>query len=91
MTDSPRFDASGSVGAIKPCPDPGAQAHPVETSWHGVILIDEFAWLRDPNWQRVMRDPRLLDPKIREHLENENAYADYVLAPAADHGNARPH
>jgi oligopeptidase B len=83
MTDSPRFDASGPVGAIKPCPAPGAQAHPVETSWHGVILIDEFAWLRDPNWQRVMRDPRLLDPKIRQHLENENAYADRVLAATA--------
>jgi oligopeptidase B len=27
-----------------------------------------------------MRDPRLLDPMIRKHLENENGYADDVLA-----------
>src|SRR5262249_49705769 len=53
------------------------------TSRHGVILTDEFAWLKDPNWQRVMRDPRLLDPTIREHLEKENAYADAMLAPTA--------
>jgi oligopeptidase B len=77
MTDSLR--ASGCEGTSEPVPK--AQTHPVETSWHGVILTDEFAWLRDPNWQRVMRDPRLLDPKIKEHLENENAYADRVLAP----------
>jgi oligopeptidase B len=61
-------------------PVPAAETHPVNASWHGVILTDEFAWLKDPNWQRVMRDPRLLDPKIRQHLEDENAYADRVLA-----------
>jgi oligopeptidase B len=80
MTDSPRFHASGSVGAVTPFPTPGAEVRPVETSRHGVILTDEFAWLKDPNWQRVMRDPRLLDAKIREYLEHENAYADRVLA-----------
>jgi oligopeptidase B len=47
---------------------------------HGVILTDEFSWLKDANWQAVMRDPSLLDPVIREHLQSENAYADVVLA-----------
>jgi oligopeptidase B len=60
---------------------PTAQTRPLKRSSHGVILTDEFAWLRDPNWQQVMRDPRLLDPKIREHLKNENVYADRVLGP----------
>jgi oligopeptidase B len=49
-------------------------------SHHGVLLVDEFAWLKDPNWQAVMRDPDLLDPAIRAHLESENAYAEAVLA-----------
>jgi oligopeptidase B len=80
MTDSPRFHASGSGGAGTPFPAPAAEARPVETTWHGVILTDEFAWLKDPDWRRVMRDPSLLDPKVREHLEDENAYADRVLA-----------
>jgi oligopeptidase B len=82
MTDSPRFPASACVTTTLPGPVPGAETPAVKTSWHGVILTDEFAWLKDPNWQRVMRDPRLLDPKIRQHLENESAYAERVLAPA---------
>jgi oligopeptidase B len=55
----------------------------VTTSRHGVTLTDEFAWLRDPNWQQVMRDPDVLDPAIRKHLDNENAYAEAVLASTA--------
>jgi oligopeptidase B len=83
MTDSPRVRAPGSIPADKPCAVPDVRAPVVKTSRHGIILTDEFAWLKDPNWQRVMRDPRLLDPTIREHIENENAYADVVLGPTA--------
>jgi oligopeptidase B len=68
----------GSATVVRPTPR--AQARPVETSRHGVILTDEFAWLRDANWRAVMRDPSQLDPTIREYLESENAYADAVLA-----------
>jgi oligopeptidase B len=59
---------------------PRASARPSMASHHGVLLVDEFAWLKDPNWQAVMRDPDLLDPAIRAHLESENAYAEAVLA-----------
>jgi oligopeptidase B len=83
MTDSRRIRTPGSVPAVGPCAFPQTGTHLVRTSRHGVILTDEFAWLKDPNWQRVMRDPRLLDPTIREHLEKENAYADALLAPTA--------
>src|SRR5260370_2930394 len=80
MTDSPRVRAPGSVRTIEPFAVPAAAARPLKTNRHGVVLTDEFAWLKEPNWQRVMRDPRLLDPMIRKHLENENGYADDVLA-----------
>src|SRR6266436_458987 len=80
MTDSPRVRAPGSIRAMKPFAAPAVAAPAVKTSRHGIVLTDEFAWLKDPNWQRVMRDPRLLDPTIRKHLENENGYADDVLA-----------
>jgi oligopeptidase B len=53
------------------------------TEWHGVTLTDEYAWLRDPNWQAVMRDPAVLDPAIRAVLEAENAHAEAALAPTA--------
>ncbi|MDX2204236.1 MAG: S9 family peptidase [Hyphomicrobiaceae bacterium] len=47
---------------------------------HGVELVDEYAWLRAPNWQEVMRDPAVLDPEIRAYLEAENAYTEAALA-----------
>ncbi len=51
---------------------------------HGKTRQDEYAWLRDDNWQEVMHNPAVLDRKIRAHLEAENAYCDAMLAPQAD-------
>ena len=48
---------------------------------HGRRRADDYAWLKDENWQQVMRDPAMLRPDIREYLEAENAYKEAVLAP----------
>src|SRR5262249_15971330 len=40
-----------------------------------------YNWLRDKDWQAVMRDPKRLSPDIRQYLEAENAYLESVLAP----------
>jgi oligopeptidase B len=48
---------------------------------HGVTLADEYAWLKDPNWQEVLRKPELLDPDIRAYLEAENRYTEAILGP----------
>ena len=48
---------------------------------HGVRFEDEYAWLRDPQWQEVMKDPEALDRDIRAYLEAENAYTEATLAP----------
>ncbi|HTV19588.1 MAG TPA: S9 family peptidase [Polyangiaceae bacterium] len=50
---------------------------------HGVTRNDPYHWLRDDNWQRVMREPETLEPAIREHLERENAHTEEVLATTA--------
>src|SRR5262245_39204121 len=50
---------------------------------HGQTRSDEFAWLRAANWQEVFRDPAALDPKIRAHLEAENAYQTALMADTA--------
>ena len=63
---------------------PVAAQRPVSTALHGITRQDEYAWLRDPDWQRVMRDPAVLDPEIRAYLEAENEYKDAFLAPWAD-------
>jgi len=80
MTGRPRLCAPGFAPAASLPASPRAEARPAKVSRHGVVLTDEFAWLKDANWQAVMRDPSLLDPMIRKHLESENAYADAVLA-----------
>jgi len=40
---------------------------------------DPYNWLKDDNWQEVMRDPSLLKPEIRGYLEAENAYTKVRL------------
>src|SRR6516225_4991568 len=71
-TALPKFAASKAP--------PRTTARPFTTVRHGATLTDEFAWLKDPDWQAVMRDPTLLDGDIRAYLEAENAYAEYALA-----------
>ena len=48
---------------------------------HNILLhndkrVDEYAWLRDKNWQSVMQSPACLSSEIHAYLEAENAYAD---------------
>ncbi|HUI94612.1 MAG TPA: S9 family peptidase [Xanthobacteraceae bacterium] len=59
---------------------PRADKRPLTTTRHGITLTDDYAWLRAPNWQAVMRNPGELDPAIRAYLEAENAHAEAVLA-----------
>ncbi|HYE42205.1 MAG TPA: S9 family peptidase [Caulobacteraceae bacterium] len=46
----------------------------------GRTRTDDYAWMKDENWQAVMRDPSLLRADIRAHLEAENAYMKAMLA-----------
>jgi oligopeptidase B len=62
---------------------PVAARRPVELSVHGIVRVDDYAWLRDPNWREVIRKPSVLRREIRAHIEAENRYADAVLAPLA--------
>ena len=62
---------------------PVATRRPVPATLHGIVRSDDYAWLKDPDWQRVMREPDALDPEIRAYLEAENAYTEAFLAPFA--------
>lgn len=66
----------------------GRNAKPPVAAKKGDADGDPYAWLRDPNWQQVIRDPSVLDPEIRAYLEAENAYSDAALAPLADLRNS---
>jgi len=62
---------------------PTPEQRPLVIEQLGRTRTDEFAWLRDDNWQQVMREPEVLDADIRAHLEAENAYYQDVMAPTA--------
>ncbi len=70
---------AGAPGAAPPPPRPPKR--PKRIVQLGRTRIDDYAWLRDPNWAKASRDTSLLDPEIRSHLDAENAYADAMLAP----------
>ena len=53
---------------------PIAEKRPIEIEQHGIKRTDNYAWMRDENWQEVLRDPGELDADIREHLDAENGF-----------------
>jgi oligopeptidase B len=63
---------------------PTAARRPVTVSRHGDTMTDDYAWLRDPEWLAVTRDPSRLSPDIRAYLEAENAYAAAMMADTAE-------
>ncbi len=58
---------------------PVAPVEPKRIEQLGRVRIDPYAWMKDDNWQKVLRDPTVLRADVRAHLEAENAYTDAVL------------
>ncbi len=46
----------------------------------GRVRTDDYAWMKDDNWQQVLRDPKTLRADVRTHLDAENAFTKAVLA-----------
>ena len=64
------------------CPTPPvARREPKRSEQLGRVREDNYAWMKDDNWQQVMRDPGVLRADIRDHLNAENAYAKAMMAP----------
>jgi len=58
---------------------PVAKKDPKRIEQLGRVRVDEYAWMKDDNWQQVMRDPKVLRADIRQHLDAENAYFAAML------------
>ena len=58
---------------------PTARIKPHTLTLHSQRRIDNYAWMKDPNWQEVMKDPTLLSSDIREYIEAENLYLETKL------------
>jgi len=60
-----------SARSSAPAP-PAAERRPHPVTMHGETRADDYYWLREKS-----------DPRVRAHLEAENAYTDAVMAPTA--------
>nr|WP_249790339.1 S9 family peptidase [Bradyrhizobium yuanmingense] len=65
--------------AKTPSKPPVAPRRPHSFTRHGITVTDDYAWLKDANWQEVLRDPAVLDPDIRKYLDEENTYTESLL------------
>ena len=63
---------------------PVAKKKPVGDTRHGIARTDDYAWMRAENWQAMFKDPSLLDPELRAHLEAENAYMEAAMVDTKD-------
>ncbi|ACP24535.1 peptidase S9A family [Sinorhizobium fredii NGR234] len=63
---------------------PVAHKKPLTDTRHGISRTDDYAWLRAGNWQAMFKDPSILDPEIRRHLEAENDYMNAAMADTKD-------
>ncbi|MES1197552.1 MAG: S9 family peptidase, partial [Pseudomonadota bacterium] len=60
---------------------PVAQKTPFSITQLGHTRVDDYHWMKDDNWQNVMRDPTLIRADIKAHLDAENAYTHAMMAP----------
>jgi oligopeptidase B len=60
---------------------PVAKKIPVTIEQLGRTRTDDYQWMKDENWQAVLRDPTLIKADVRQHLEEENAYREAMMAP----------
>ena len=63
----------------RPVP-PVARKQPLRIEQLGRVRVDDYAWMKDDNWQAVLRDPGAIKADVKAHLEAENAYAAAMLA-----------
>ena len=66
MTKGAAVSSAGGVGVQPPL----AMREPVEHVIHGDRRVDHYAWMRERS-----------DPRVKEYLEAENAFADTVMRP----------
>lgn len=59
---------------------PVAKKIPVRIEQLGRVRTDDYQWMKDDNWQAVLRDPTLIKADVKAHLTEENAYREAMMA-----------
>ncbi|MEO0549231.1 MAG: S9 family peptidase [Pseudomonadota bacterium] len=78
-TEDMPLTESMPVSETTPVTPPTAKRIPETITQVGRTRVDPYHWMKDENWQQVMRDPSVLRADIRDYLEAENAYTKSVL------------
>jgi len=78
LSSSSAFAAESLMSKI-PAPKPAKIAHTTEQL--GFIRTDDYFWMKDDNWQAVLRDPAAIKADVKAQLIEENAYTKALLAP----------
>ena len=53
-------------------PPPVAPKHPKRIEQLGRVRVDDYAWMKDDNWQALLRDPSQVRPDIKAHLSSQS-------------------
>ena len=48
------------VRSFAPAPAPMHERRPQRDVTHGLARVDDYAWMRAPNWKAALADPRKL-------------------------------
>ena len=59
---------------------PIAKKKNLEITQHGYSRNDNYAWLKDENWQQVIQTPEVLSKEIRAYLDAENTYQEACMS-----------
>ncbi|ESQ89295.1 peptidase S9 [Asticcacaulis sp. AC460] len=68
--------------ALPTAPHPAKK--PFEIEQLGYKRSDDYHWMKDDNWQAVLRDPSLIKADVKAALTEENAYSAAMLASTQD-------
>lgn len=69
---------AGASMSNAPVP-PVAKKIPVTIDQLGRTRVDDYQWMKDDNWQQVLRDPSIIKADVKEHLDAENAYREAMM------------
>ena len=65
--------------------EPVAPKIPKKIEQMGETRIDEYAWIRDENWKKLIKgDLDFKNSQVKEYLESEIAYTDYNMQGTED-------
>ncbi|BBF82380.1 S9 family peptidase [Asticcacaulis excentricus] len=71
--------AAESLMSKTPAPKPLKTPHTIEQL--GFKRTDDYFWMKDDNWQAVLRDPAAIKADVKAQLIEENAYTAALLKP----------